>query len=165
MGIEINPQPGCIYYIKTNIKKTKEKKERKRMRKDSIFYPVIIDKNKNDNEKYYNVYIPDLDTYTEGETIPDAMEMARDAIGLKCITMQDEHINLPIPSEMKTIKVSDDKLVTLIDVDLFDYRRKNELRTVRRNVSIPSWINYEAEKSGINVSALLVQAIKTELKL
>lgn len=128
-----------------------------------IVYPAII--NKTTEEKYYDVYIPDLEINTEGESIANAIEMARDAIGLKCIDLQDDGKELPISSDLKQIVCSNDEFVTLIDVDLTEYRRKNEQKTVRRNVSIPSWINYEAEKSGINVSALLVKAIKAELHL
>ena len=33
--------------------------------------------------KDFLVYVPDLDLYTEGNSLTDAIEMARDAIGLK----------------------------------------------------------------------------------
>jgi len=39
------------------------------------------------------------------------------------------------------------------------------MKTVRRNVSLPSWLDVEAEKAGINVSALLQAALKKELKI
>ena len=55
--------------------------------------------------------------------------------------------------------------VTLIDIDFTEYRRKNDMKTVRRNVSLPSWLDLEAEKAGINVSALLQAALKKELKI
>ena len=45
------------------------------------------------------------------------------------------------------------------------YRRANEKRTVRRNVSLPSWLNVEAERAGINVSAVLQTALKQELHI
>ena len=56
-------------------------------------------------------------------------------------------------------------IITLVDVDFADYRRKNDMRTVRRNVSLPSWLNAEAEKAGVNVSAILQAALKQELKI
>lgn len=51
-----------------------------------VAYPVIL---KPDQEGYY-VEIPDFDIATEGDTIAEAMEMARDAIGLMGIDMEDE---------------------------------------------------------------------------
>ena len=59
-----------------------------------VAYPVIL---KPDQEGYY-VEIPDFDIATEGDTIAEAMEMARDAIGLMGIDMEDEKKSLPEPN-------------------------------------------------------------------
>lgn len=53
--------------------------------------------------------------------------------------------------------------MSFVDVDFTEYRRQNDMRTVRRNVSLPSWLNTEAEKAGLNVSAVLQNALKQEL--
>ena len=42
-------------------------------------YPVVISK---ENDGFYYVEIPDFDIATQGESVADAMEMARDAIGI-----------------------------------------------------------------------------------
>jgi len=128
-----------------------------------LVYPVIISKEKSD--KYYDVYIPDLKTNTEGETIADAIEMARDAIGLKCLCFEDMQQDIPSASDFNNVAHSENEFVSLVDVDLDEYKKKNSTKVVRRNVTIPSWINYEAEKSGINVSAVLANALKQELHL
>lgn len=129
----------------------------------TLVYPVIISKEK--AEKYFNVYIPDLEVNTEGETIADAIEMAREAIALKCICFEDMKQTIPAASDIKDVKVSSSEFVSLVDVDLDDYKRRNSTKVVRRNVTLPSWINYEAERSGINVSAILAKALKQELHL
>ena len=72
---------------------------------------------------------------------------------------------LPKPSAMATIEVSKDEFVSLVDVDFDEYRRKNDMRTIRKNCTIPSWLNFEAEKAGINFSAILQAALKGELNL
>ena len=46
-----------------------------------------------------------------------------------------------------------------MDVDFAEYRRKTDTKTVRRNVALPSWLNYEAEHAGINVSRVLQEAL------
>lgn len=129
-----------------------------------LVYPVIISKEKND--KYFDVYIPDLEINTEGETIADAIEMARDAIGLKCLSL-DEDTNKPFPeaSKFDDVKCKGNEFVTLVDVDYSEYKKQYSMKVVRRNVTLPSWINYEAEKSGVNVSAILANALKQELHL
>lgn len=125
-------------------------------------YPIVITK----GEKYFIVYIPDFEINTQGKDIADAMEMARDAIGITGIDMEDEKESIPTPSDLGSVQCSDKNcLITLVDVDFAEYRRKNDMKTVRRNVSLPSWLNAEAEKAGINVSALLQSALKQELKL
>ena len=51
----------------------------------------------------------------------------------------------------------------MVDVDTKEYRRKIDTKAVRRNVSLPSWLNYEAEKAQINVSRVLQEALVATL--
>ena len=123
-------------------------------------YPIVLTR----GEKWMLVYVPDFEINTEGADLADAMEMARDAIGLMGITMEDKGQELPAPSDLKTVTAdADAELVTLVDVDFTEYRRANDMRTVRRNVSLPQWLNVQADRSGINVSAVLQKALKAEL--
>ncbi len=125
-------------------------------------YPIVLTPDK----VGYVVYIPDFNINTEGDTLTEAIEMARDAIGLMGIDMEDDKKALPTPSEMNSVtKETENDIVTLVDVDFAEYRRQNDMRTVRRNVTLPSWLNFEAEKSGVNVSAILQRALKQELNI
>ena len=125
-------------------------------------YPIVMSQ----GAEYIIVYVPDFDINTQGTDYADAIEMARDAIGLMGIDMQDEKEPIPCPSDMSAIsREHAEDIITLVDVDFADYRRKNDMRTVRRNVSLPSWLNAEAEKAGVNVSAILQAALKRELKI
>ena len=125
-------------------------------------YPVILSQGKN----FIVVYIPDFEINTQGKDIAQAMEMARDAIGIMGIDMEDDGESLPAPTPVSEIRIdSDSDIVTLVDVDFQEYRRKNDMRAVKKNCTIPSWLNFEAEKAGINFSALLTAALKRELKI
>lgn len=125
-------------------------------------YPIVMSQ----GAEYIIVYVPDFDINTQGTDYANAIEMARDAIGLMGIDMQDEKEPIPCPSDMSAIsREHAEDIITLVDVDFADYRRKNDMRTVRRNVSLPSWLNAEAEKAGVNVSAILQAALKRELKI
>lgn len=44
-------------------------------------------------------------------------------------------------SAMDSVTKNTVDILTLVDVDFDEYRRKHEMRTVRKNVSIPSWLN------------------------
>lgn len=125
-------------------------------------YPIVMSK----GAKYIIVFVPDFNINTQGKDHADAMEMARDAIGLVGIDMEDQKEELPRPSAIESVpKEHPSDIVTLVDVDFSEYRRKNDMRSVRRNVSLPSWLNAEAEKAGVNVSAVLQAALKRELQL
>ena len=132
-------------------------------------YPTFI-LNTNDNSEHpFLVCVPDLEIFTEGDSFADAIEMARDAIGLAGISMEDNGEELPIPSkqEIALEKVKQDTeivdfskgILTYVDVDFSEYRRKVDTKTVRRNVALPSWLNYEAEHAEINVSRVLQEAL------
>lgn len=125
-------------------------------------YPVVLSK----GENYIVVYVPDFHINTQGKDFVEAIEMARDAIGIMGIDMEDEKETLPVPSAISEVaKENESDIISLVDVDFVEYRRKNDMRTVRRNVTLPSWLNFEAEKSGVNVSAVLQRALKQELHL
>ena len=125
-------------------------------------YPVILSR----GEKFIVAYVPDFEINTQGADIADAIEMARDAIGVVGIDMEDDGEPLPEPTTVSEVKAdSAADIVTLVDVDFGEYRRKNDMRAVKKNCTIPSWLNFEAEKAGVNFSAILTAALKSELKI
>lgn len=124
----------------------------------AVVYPVILSKEANG----YFVTIPDFDANTEGETLEEAIFMARDAIGILGIEMEDEGEQLPKPFSRTCEKELGDQ-EALIDIDLEDYRKKHDNRTVKKNCTIPYYLNAQAEKAGINFSRLLQDALKREL--
>lgn len=126
-------------------------------------YPIIMTQGK----ECIVVYVPDFNINTQGKGIPDAMEMARDAIGLMGIDMQDDGEALPAASDLAAVQAQAPagSIVSLVDVDFAEYRRQNDMRAVKKNCTIPSWLNFEAEKAGINFSAVLQAALKRELNI
>lgn len=123
-------------------------------------YPVILSK---DGEGYV-VRIPDFRSVTEGKDLGDAIFMARDAIGLLGIELEDEGKELPEPYS-RTIDKEDGDVETLVDVDFTEYRMRHDNRTVRKNCTIPYYLNVEAEKRGFNFSKILQEALAEKLGL
>jgi predicted RNase H-like HicB family nuclease len=138
-------------------------------------YPTFIFDTKDGSQNSFLVCVPDMEILTEGNSFANAIEMARDAIGVTGISMEDNNEELPTPSEQNTAiekvkKYSEDidfteGVLTYVDVDFSEYRKKIDTKTVRRNVALPSWLNYEADKAGINVSRVLQEALMSTLKL
>lgn len=133
-------------------------------------YPVFIAECGRD----YLVYIPDMDIYTEGNSIINAIEMARDAIGLKGIAFQDDNKEIPEPSDYKNVykKAKEETedfdytqgMLTMVDINFTEYRKKVDNKIVRRNVTLPNWMNFEAERLNLNVSKVLQEALADKFK-
>ena len=131
-------------------------------------YPVIFTK----TESCILVEVPDLEILTEGRKLEEAVEMARDAIALTIVTLEDMGKVIPEPTKMKDINIlsgtfadAGEGFLSLVDADITEYRRKLDTKPVRRNVSLPGWLNYEAEKAGVNVSRILQEALMNVLGL
>lgn len=56
-------------------------------------------------------------------------------------------------------------ILTYVDVNFTEYRRRVDNEAVRRNVTLPNWLNAEAEKAQINVSRVLQEALINALGL
>lgn len=121
-------------------------------------YPVIITE---ENDGFY-VSIPDFDIATQGVDLADSIAMARDAIGLMGIDMEDDGKSLPKPYSVN-LNTNDKDIITLVDVDFTEYRKKVDNRSVKKNCTIPYWLNVEAEKAGINFSKVLQEALQETL--
>ena len=124
-------------------------------------YPIIL----TPDSGGYSVYIPDFDINTQGDSLTEAIEMARDAIGIVGIQLEDDKKAIPAPSAISDISKKDEETLTLVDVDFAEYRRKSDLRVVKKNCTLPSWLCYEAEKAHINFSQILQSALKKELHI
>lgn len=129
-------------------------------------YPVIFTQ----TDTTILVEVPDLSILTEGKTMADAMEMARDAIGLNVISREDNNENIPEASDIKKIDISKGSfasegtgIISYVDVNFAIYRRKVDNRMVRTNVTLPNWLKQEADKAEINVSKVLQEALMKKL--
>ncbi len=130
-------------------------------------YPVIIYK-KEEGEAYHTVYIPDFNGTTQGETLVECIEMARDVMGLYGMEIIEQKIEFPIPFSEKNKYAFDDESLeieyeTLVDIDFLEYKKRLENRAVKKTLTIPYWMNEAAEKAGINFSKTLQEAIEEKI--
>ncbi len=125
-------------------------------------YPVIFTQ----TNDCILVEVPDLQILTEASSMENAIEMARDAISVTIVSMEDKQEIIPAPTKMSDVDITHstfsnlgESFSSLVDADVNEYRRKIETKPVRRNVSLPSWLNHAADISGINVSKVLQDAL------
>lgn len=134
-------------------------------------YPVIFTRT-NDEKDTVLIEVPDLEILTEGYGIADAIEMARDAIGLDGITKEDLGQEIPAPRDIHDIDMAHatfagegESHISFVDIDYQTYRQKVDNKAVRRNVTLPNWLNQEAEKAHLNVSKVLQEALMSTLHI
>ena len=102
----------------------------------------------------------------------NAMVMARDLLGLYSLDNE-----LPVPSSidegraiarekadpnLDNFTISDG-IAIYVDIDTVEYQRKLNTKSIRRNVSLPMWLNDKADAAGINVSRVLQDALIEKL--
>lgn len=129
----------------------------------AIFTPDTVE----DRGTVYTVEIPDIPgCVTEGKSISDAIVMGKEALAGCILALKQAKEEIPEPSNYKDIHTSsEDEFVTLIDIDINDYLRKKETKSVIKTVSLPQWLAIMAEESGISYSQTLQKSLKKELGL
>lgn len=126
-------------------------------------YPVILTL---EDEGGYSVHFPDVEgVFTQGEDLADALSMAEDALALMLYDLEVSKEKINPPSDIKTIKVNENQILSLVTADTMVYRKMYESKAVKKTLTIPSWLNEEAERNEINFSATLQEALKSKLKI
>ena len=126
-----------------------------------VAYPVVL---LNTGKSGYAVRIPDFDQFTEGKDLADAIYMARDAIGMMGVYYEDMSKAIPEPGSAPIV-LEKDEFITYVDIDFKEYRMKHEHRFVKKNCTIPYYLERAAEKQGINFSRVLAEALAERLGL
>lgn len=125
-------------------------------------YPVIIAYDSNEKDFPYFVTIPDIDGYTQGTTLGDAIEMARDYIGNYLIELDGKGLEFPDASPLPQSK-NTDEIVTLVDIDFVKFKAKDDNKFIKKTLTIPNYLNNLATEQGINFSQTLAEALKEKL--
>lgn len=109
-------------------------------------YPALI--SWNDEDKVYYVTFPDIENcFTDGTTLPDALENASDVLNLMLWTMEHEGESIPQASPMNAVKkTKDDDVITLVAADTVAYQEVID----REN----NPIKYARKKAGLNIKKL-----------
>ncbi len=125
-------------------------------------YPAIIT---NDGEAFL-VDFPDLpDCFTDGQTPEEALDNATDALNLFLWHYEKNKRPIPAPCSITSLKAPENGFISMIKADTLAYARENDTRSVRKNLSIPHWLNALAIENNINFSNLLQKALMQELNV
>ena len=114
----------------------------------------------------YSVDFPDVpQCYTCGDDLPRALEMAQDVLCLRLYDIEEAGEVIPVPSEPRNVKTEGNEFVSVVGCDTLTYRKLHSNRAVKKTLTIPEWLNTAAEKRGVNFSAVLQDALKSQLNL
>lgn len=120
-------------------------------------YPAIIHE-----EEGYWVEFPDLSgCFTNGSTLEETMEMAKEALGLYLVSLEENGQAIPAPSNIADIS-TDEGQITYISTDMNAYRR--DTRAIKKMLSIPAWLAKEAEARNISLSKVLQEALLSKIQ-
>jgi len=128
-------------------------------------YPAIL----TPEEEKILVSVPDLPGLnTFGNSMADAIFMAQDAIEMWLWDAENSGEAIPPASSQKKIAKmckSPDQVVSMVAADTDEYRRQNDSRSIKKTLSIPAWLNHQAEKANAPFSQILQQGLKEYLRI
>ncbi len=126
----------------------------------AVFYPP------EDEGLEYCVVFPDLDVATQGESLQDAMEMAKELLELTLYGLECEGVIIPKPSNPSEIVIdSPGAFVTMISVYKALVCSEMDDNTIEKTVTLPKWLNDMAEEADINFSRSLQSFLRLKLGL
>ncbi len=124
----------------------------------ACFYPC------EERKGAYTVEVPDLPgCVTQGDSLADAILMAADAASGWVLDELEDGKAAPAPSKMSDVMPKEGGFVNLIVLDMDGYAAKYGNKAVRKNLTIPAWLNTRAEARNINFSQVLQEALEEKI--
>jgi predicted RNase H-like HicB family nuclease len=126
----------------------------------ACFYPDT------EKEGAYAVVIPDLPgCVSGGDTLAEAILMGTDAASGWVLDELEDGNPAPKASPIEAIVPEKGGFVSMLALDMDAYSEKYGNKAVRKNLTIPAWLNTFAEKNQINFSQVLQDALKEQLHI
>ncbi|MDL2263791.1 type II toxin-antitoxin system HicB family antitoxin [Synergistaceae bacterium OttesenSCG-928-I11] len=127
---------------------------------DIAVYPALF----TEEDGGITVTFPDLPGCIScADSGEEAVFMAKDALGAWIVANEDLGLQIPPPSKISDVVIDKNQSVVLIDVWLPIFREEQRSGSVKKNVTVPIWLNVLAEKAGLNFSQILQAGLKSTL--
>lgn len=97
------------------------------------------------------------------QTAEDAFRNAREALGLHLFGMEQDNEAIPTPTPVADLHPDDGGVVAMIEVFMPAVRDRINNRGVKKTLTIPAWLNREAEAANVNFSLVLQEGLKQYL--
>ncbi len=130
--------------------------------KDTYIFPAVFEICDNG----IAIMFPDLPGCLPcAETLESAVTNAKEALKLHLYGMEEDNEEIPEPTAFHQIELQKNQTIMLIEVYMPPFREKQHKKFVKKTLSIPSWLNVQAEYAGINFSQTLQEALIQKLNL
>ncbi|MCC8074625.1 MAG: type II toxin-antitoxin system HicB family antitoxin [Clostridiales bacterium] len=130
--------------------------------KDRYIFPAIM----NYADDGISVSFPDLPgCLTCAHDTETALTRAKEALGLYLYDSEQCGEAIPEPSDIPDLALGEGDIPTLVDVFMPSIRDRINNRTVKKTLTIPAWLNREAEAAGVNFSQVLQDGLKRYLSV
>ena len=122
----------------------------------AVFYPCEVNPG-------FCVIVPDLPgCISEGDSLTNAITMGEDAASGWILGELEDGNKIPPASDIKDIHPDPeigDGFVSLLSLDMDAYAAKYGSKSIRKNLTIPAWLNTFAEAEQLNISKVLQDAL------
>jgi len=119
----------------------------------AVFYPW-------EGREGYTVEVPDLPgCVSEGESLAEAILMGTDAASLWVLTELEDGKSAPDASPITSIKPEAGGFTSMLVLDMDAYAEKYGNKAIRKNLTIPAWLNTYAESKNLNFSQVLQDSL------
>jgi predicted RNase H-like HicB family nuclease len=123
-----------------------------------LTYPAVF----YEGDGGFAVEVPDLPGCTSGgSTLAEAILMGTDAASGWVLTELEDGKPAPAAKKKKKIKPDAGGFVSMLVLDMDAYAEKYGNKAVRKNLTIPAWLNTYAESKNINFSQILQDSLTT----
>lgn len=131
-------------------------------RSDYYCYPAIVTFYEDGGTE---TYFPDLDVYTCNDDDSNLIGYAKELLTLTMNGLEEDGEEIPNPTPLNKLEVNENEKSILVEVFMPPFRLKSKNKSVKKTLSIPSWINELAIENDINFSYVLQEGLKRELNI
>jgi len=97
---------------------------------------------------------------TQGNCLADAIEMGIDAASGWILSEWEDGNTVPVATQMQSMNPRErDGFISALILDMDEYASKYGKKSIRKNITIPAWLNTFGEKHGLNFSRVLQEAL------
>lgn len=126
-----------------------------------LVYPAVL--TPWDEGDGYTVTVPDLPgCVSEGNSIPEALLMGTDAASGWVLDELEDGKSAPASSTLSDAAsdAPEDSIVSYLVLDMDSYAERYGKRAVRKNITIPAYMNAYIEDNGLSLSEITQNAIE-----